>query len=81
MASITLRNLDEDLMARLRAVAERHGRSMEDEVRVILAQALSRNDEGNGLGSRNHARFASIGAADINLPTRQTKARAADLDG
>src|SRR5919106_93696 len=39
MASITIRQLDEDLKKRLRLRAARHGRSMEDEVRPILRHA------------------------------------------
>jgi antitoxin FitA len=41
MASMTIRNLDEKLKARLRMQAARHGRSMEDEARDILRSALS----------------------------------------
>jgi phosphopantothenoylcysteine decarboxylase / phosphopantothenate---cysteine ligase len=39
MASLTVRQLDDRLKRRLRLRAARHGRSMEDEVRTILAQA------------------------------------------
>jgi phosphopantothenoylcysteine decarboxylase / phosphopantothenate---cysteine ligase len=39
MASLTVRQLDDQLKTRLRLRAARHGRSMEDEVRVILRQA------------------------------------------
>src|SRR5262245_41854336 len=39
MASITIRQLDDDLKRRLRLRAARHGRSMEDEVRTILRHA------------------------------------------
>jgi phosphopantothenoylcysteine decarboxylase / phosphopantothenate---cysteine ligase len=39
MASLTVRQLDERLKRRLRSRAARHGRSMEDEVRTILALA------------------------------------------
>jgi phosphopantothenoylcysteine decarboxylase / phosphopantothenate---cysteine ligase len=39
MASLTVRQLDEKLKTLLRLRAARHGRSMEDEVRVILRQA------------------------------------------
>lgn len=39
MASITVRNLDEDLKERLREQAAKHGCSMEEEVRRILAPA------------------------------------------
>lgn len=41
MASITIRNLDEDLKVRLRLQAAQHGRSMEEEARSILRAALS----------------------------------------
>ena len=40
MASITVRNLDEDLKQRLQHQAAKHGCSMEEEVRRILAAAL-----------------------------------------
>lgn len=44
MASITIRQLDDDLKQRLRLRAARHGRSMEDEARTILRQAAALED-------------------------------------
>jgi plasmid stability protein len=41
MASMTIRNIDDQLKARLRIQAAVHGRSMEDEARDILRAALS----------------------------------------
>ena len=41
MASMTIRNLDDELKARLRVRAAQHGRSMEEEVRVLLHEALA----------------------------------------
>ena len=41
MASLTVRQLDEKLKTLLRLRAARHGRSMEDEVRVILREAAA----------------------------------------
>jgi phosphopantothenoylcysteine decarboxylase / phosphopantothenate---cysteine ligase len=41
MASITIRQLDDDLKRRLRLRAARNGRSMEDEVRTILRTAAA----------------------------------------
>ena len=41
MASITVRNIDENLKRRLRIRAAENGRSMEQEVREILAVALA----------------------------------------
>lgn len=41
MASFSVRNLDDDVHARLRQRAARNGRSTEAEVRAILAAALA----------------------------------------
>jgi plasmid stability protein len=46
-ASLSVRNLDDDLMARLKRRAARHGRSAEAEVRVILGQTLAAETEPN----------------------------------
>ena len=41
MASLSVRNLDDDLVFRLKRRAARHGKSAEAEARDILRQALS----------------------------------------
>lgn len=46
MASLTVRQLDDKLKALLRLRAASHGRSMEDEVRVILRQAAQETERG-----------------------------------
>lgn len=67
MAQLLVRNLEDDVKTKLQALARRHGRSTEEEVRDILRRAV--NDEGGPsapFGSRLHARFAGIGLdADI----------------
>ena len=45
MASLTVRQLDDRLKRLLRLRAARHGRSMEDEVRTILAHAAQDADQ------------------------------------
>ena len=80
MATITIRNLDDDLKARLRLVAASHGRSMEEEARVIISEALTKQDSKGGLGSRIHARFSAVGAAELEWPERSGKAKAASFD-
>ncbi len=40
MASVTIRNLDDDVVARLKALAKAHNRSLEAELRVILEGAV-----------------------------------------
>jgi phosphopantothenoylcysteine decarboxylase/phosphopantothenate--cysteine ligase len=46
LASLTVRQLDDTLKRLLRLRAARHGRSMEDEVRVILREAAAETDRG-----------------------------------
>lgn len=79
MATLTVRGLDDATKTRLRVRAARHGRSMEAEVRAILEDALPPQSSSGGLGSRIHARFAAIGGAELDLPTRRELPRAADL--
>ena len=48
MASITIRRLDESTKAGLRIRAAHHGRSMEQEAREILKEALKGKKTGQG---------------------------------
>jgi phosphopantothenoylcysteine decarboxylase/phosphopantothenate--cysteine ligase len=52
LASLTVRQLDETLKRLLRLRAARHGRSMEDEVRVILREAAEATDRDPGDNDR-----------------------------
>jgi len=70
MASITIRNLDEELKRRLRVRAAEHGHSMEAEAREILRQAVSGVVAPKNLGQAIHARFAAIGGVELELPAR-----------
>jgi plasmid stability protein len=45
MASLSVRNIDDNLLSRLRRRAARHGRSAEAEVRDILRHALEAETE------------------------------------
>jgi plasmid stability protein len=61
-ARILVRNLEEEVKARLRRRAQRHGRSMEEEVRDILRNAVKDEDgPAAPLGSRIAARFRGFG--------------------
>lgn len=81
MGTLTVRNLDDALKARLRVRAAEHGQSMEAEARAILRSALIEDGAPDTrLGSRIHARFAGLGAGDLQLPARTEPPRAAGLD-
>ena len=62
MAQLVVRNLDDEVKAKLRHRAEAHGQSMEEEVRAILRDAVKEEvGPRSGLGTRIAARFAGIG--------------------
>jgi plasmid stability protein len=72
MAVITIRNLDEQTKARLRVRAAHRGRSMEDEARNILRNALTENEEaGPHLAEAISRRFRRLGGIDLQLPPRE----------
>lgn len=84
MASLTVRDLDDDVKRKLRLRAAHHGRSMEAEVRSILADAVAdpEADGERGLGSKIRAMFAEIGYADDlvrAIPPRTELARYVDF--
>lgn len=71
MASITVRNLDEELKRRLRIRAAQHGKSMEQEVRDILKDALDEEvPTGKDFIEGIRARFAELGGVELDLPAR-----------
>lgn len=62
MAQLVVRNLEDNVKARLRRRAQRHGRSMEEEVRDILRGAAAAEEVAAlALGTRLSKRFAGIG--------------------
>jgi antitoxin FitA len=79
MATLTIRDLDEELRVRLRVRAAQQGRSMEAEVREILRDALAKPAQHDRLGSRVRQRFATLGGVELDLPARSDLARAATL--
>lgn len=72
MASLTIRNLDENLKTRLRMRAARHGCSMEAEVRNILMQTLLPSGGSENLAVRIHDRFKDLAPEHLPIPPRQT---------
>ena len=71
MASITIRNLDDNVKTRLRMRAAEHSRSMEEEVRIILREAVSSGKAGpRDLAKFTRECFAPLGDVELELPSR-----------
>ncbi|MGQ0565573.1 MAG: FitA-like ribbon-helix-helix domain-containing protein [Gemmobacter sp.] len=70
MTSMTIRNLDDDVVRRLRVRAAEHSRSMEEEARDILRQVVGLPVAPCNLGQAIHARFAALGVVDLPATQR-----------
>jgi antitoxin FitA len=70
MASLTLRNLDDETKARLRLRAARHQVSMEAEARTILKEALATAEAPTSLVASIRKRIAAVGGVELELPER-----------
>ncbi len=80
MAQFIVRQLEEDVKTRLKRRAARAGRSMEEEVRHILRNAVKQGGAVTPrLGSRIAARFAKAGLTADLPEMRGQPARPADL--
>jgi antitoxin FitA len=76
MAQLIVRNLEEGVKARIRRRANRHGQSMEEEVRDILRNAIKDDEPASvPLGTRIHSRFARIGLEEnlAKIPRRKLR--------
>jgi plasmid stability protein len=60
VASLLIRNLEEDVKNKLRLRAARNNRSMESEAREILTTAVAAPPPENGLGTRIRELFSDV---------------------
>jgi plasmid stability protein len=81
MASMTIRNLDDKLKARLRVQAAKHGRSMEDEARDILRAALSTaSSRTTNLVKSIRRRVEPLGGIELQIAPREPMRESVSLD-
>lgn len=72
MATMTIRNIDDQLKAKLRLQAARHNRSMEEEARDILRAALSvEADDSTPLVALIRSRIEPLGGVEFEVPERE----------
>jgi antitoxin FitA len=79
MAAVSIRNLDDTVRERLRVRAAAHGRSMEAEMRAILAEAVRDPGDDEGLLGALAAHFGELGGVDLVLPSRSAPPRDVDF--
>ena len=71
MASLTIRNFDDELKTLLRLQAARHGCSMEQEARDLLRKAVQAQPAGTGFAQKIHQRFAGLEVDGLPIPKRR----------
>lgn len=79
MASIIIRNIEDELKERLRIRAEQHGHSMEEEVRTILRRAIG-GISGSELLEVSENLFGKARGVDIEQPSRSSEREAPSFD-
>ena len=78
MANLTIRNLDDAVVEALKARAKDHNRSLESEVREILAERVRRQTRGEELAARARAfaaRTSNVGQSDSTDLIREDRDR------
>lgn len=81
MAQIVVRRLEESVKRGLKSRAARHGRSMEEEARAILREAVKRETgERKGLGTQIAELFKDIGLEEDIPEIRGEAPRPAEFD-
>jgi plasmid stability protein len=81
MASITIRNLDAAVKARLRVRAAQNGRSMEEEARTILSSAVVEQAvPTENMYQAIRRLFEPLGGMELELPPREAMRKPPTFD-
>ena len=76
MASLTIRDLDDNVKQKLRVQAAQHGRSMEEEARHILRAALSQKAPAPlNMYDTIRRRVEPLRGVDLEIPPRSRRMR------
>ncbi len=75
MANLTIRNLDDEVVAKLKAQAKAHHRSLEAELRALLSEAAARpsREEFSKIAARIRATTPDVSQTDSTLLIREDR--------
>lgn len=80
MASLTIRNLPDDVKSKLRVQAAHKGQSLEAHARVILQQAAETNGQSVNIVETFQSYFGNDNGVDLDLPSRRTARTTPEFD-
>lgn len=78
MASIAIRNLDEEVKTQIRKRAASHGHSMEEEVRIFLREAVEREDSATNPADAVRAKLTEMRFSKADIPAAVSWARGSE---
>lgn len=78
MATLTIRNIDDNLRDRIAQKAADNGRSMEEEVRQLLRSTYAITSLGDALLEMGKE-IRALGGVELDIPPRRRDRGAADL--
>ena len=83
MATLVIRNVEDAVHLRLKELAASHGRSMEEEVRLILQQSVATTplQMSQGFGQAVRALFEPLGGLDLPESPRDPPRDPPDFSG
>lgn len=86
MATLTIRNIDDQVKAKLRVNAAKRGVSMEEEVRQTLTRAVmspANDPDSRGLATRIRERMERMGIKgfELEIPPREPMREPPDFSG
>lgn len=81
MATLTIRNVDDEVKARIREQAARNGVSMEEELRRLLQKSFGPRPK-KSLGEHMRAKMKELGidGVELELPSREDQPKRPDVD-
>lgn len=86
MATLTVRNVEDDLKTEIRIEAAERGHSMEEETRQLLREALGHRKRRaarrfTNLADAIAARFDPLGGVELDIPPREPMREPPDFSG
>ncbi|MEM7619653.1 MAG: plasmid stabilization protein [Pseudomonadota bacterium] len=80
MASLTIRNLPDDIKSKLRVQAAHNGQSLEAHARGILQKAAETSNPSVNIVETFQTYFGNDNGVDLELPSRKTARGVPDFD-
>lgn len=80
MSDLLIRNIEPRLKQRLKDQARRDGKSLSEEAKTLLGEALARREPEKPLGTALVEHFRGLGRIELDIPRRDELPEAPDFE-